>query len=454
MKTSAQQKASSLLSLVRVRLEIKRREMEAQHRQGLLAHQTPPPGQWRRWLLLAGRGAGKTQAGASWILDGARKGWRLGIIAPTFADIRDTCFEGPSGLIAVARLRGMHVEQYNRAMGEAWIDGALVKGYSADQPDRLRGPQNHRLWFDELAAMRYQTEAYDMAMMGLRLGDNPQACLTTTPRPTPLIKALLADPDTATTRAATYANPHLPEAFRVQILAKYEGTRLGRQELQGEILEDVEGALWTLSQIELLRVDKPPALIRIVVAVDPPATSKDGSAEAGIVVCGVDASARRYVLDDVSQRARPAEWGSIAVRAFDEHKADRIIYESNQGGEMVAQVLTAAAEDLFRQGKRPTKHIPLSSVYASRGKRARAEPVAALYEQGKVFHAGIFPQLEEQMTTWRATTGEPSPDRLDALVWGISSLSGSTDASGYMQSLGGGSMTSSLGQFSAYAQPF
>ena len=377
----------------------------------LLPHQTPPPGQWTRWLLIGGRGSGKTEGGAAWLLSFAKPGIRLFAIAPTFSDVRDTCFEGPSGLIAIARKLGLAVTNYNRSMAEATINGAIVKGYSGDQPDRLRGPQNHKMWIDELAAMPRAQEVFDMATMGCRLGENPQAVLTTTPRPTPIIKWLLADDLTVQTRASTFDNPHLPDTFKHQIMKKYQGTRLGRQELLGEILEDVEGALWTLGMIEALRVKEPPPMVRIVVAVDPPASSKSTGAEAGIVVCGIAANGHKYVLDDVSLRATPAEWGKQAVMAFDNHKADRLIIEVNQGGEMASQVLTSAAIELHRQGKRTSKHVPISTVYASRGKRARAEPIAALYEQGLIHHCGVFEALEEQMCTWVASSGQASPDR-------------------------------------------
>lgn len=405
---------------------------------------------------MAGRGSGKTEAGSSWLSACAEKGARLFIVAPTFSDVRDTCFEGPSGVLEVCRKRGMHITNYNRSMAEARINGAFIKGYSGDQPDRLRGPQCHKLWIDELAAMPRGQEVYDMAMMGLRLGQNPQALFTTTPRPTSLIKALISDSMTHVTRASTFDNPHLPEAFKSQILKKYEGTRLGRQELKGEILEDVEGALWTLARIEALRVLDHPALSRIVVAVDPPASFKDGSAEAGIIVAGVAQGGKKYILDDISARARPADWGALAVKAFDSHKADRIIIEVNQGGEMAKQVLISSAQDLHRQGKRMTSHIPISGVHASRGKKARAEPVAALYEQGLVHHVGIFERLEEQMCTWVAGAGEASPDRIDALVWAVSALGQSvSDSSGYAVSLGSSSGTVASGNaFSAYSTPF
>lgn len=378
----------------------------------LLRYQEPPAGHWRRWLLLAGRGAGKTLAGASYLLDAAAAGARLGVVAPTFADVRDVCFEGPSGLIAVARARGLAVEAYNRGMGEARIGGAVVKGYSADEPDRLRGPQHHRLWFDEVAAMRYGEATYDMAMLGLRLGDDPRAVLTTTPRPIPLVRALLADADTAVTRATTYDNPHLPEAFRQAITARYADTRLGAQELMAEILDDTPGALWTLAVIDAARVAAAPAsLARVVVGVDPKSGGDGGDGETGIVIAARGLDGRGYVLGDATTGAGPAGWAAAVVGAVAAFAADAVVAEANQGGAMVEHVLRTSPG-----GAR----LPLRLVHASRGKVARAEPVAGLYAQGRVSHVGALPALETQMTTY--VPGDRSPDRLDALVWALSEL--------------------------------
>lgn len=376
----------------------------------LLPHQQPPAGAWRRWLLLGGRGAGKTQAGAAWLLDGAAPGARLGVIAPTFADVRDVCFEGPSGLLAVARARGLAVEGYNRGMAEARVAGALIKGYSADQPDRLRGPQHHRLWFDELAAMRYGQDTYDMAMLGLRLGDDPRAVLTTTPRPTALVRALLADPDTAVTRATTYDNPHLPDAFRAGITARYADTRLGRQELMAEILEDVPGALWTLDVLDRTRVAVAPACERVVVGVDVKSGGDGEGGETGIVVAG-RAGTQGYTLGDYSTDGGPATWAAAVIRAYAAHQADAVVVERNQGGAMIAHVLRLTPGGT---------NLPIIEVWASRGKLTRAEPVANLWEQGRAHHVGAFALLEDQQRTY--VPGMPSPDRMDALVWAYTEL--------------------------------
>ena len=387
----------------------------ARPRIALAPHQTPPPGPWRRWLLLAGRGAGKTLAGASWLLDAVAPGVRMGIVAPTFADVRDVCFEGPSGLLAVARARGLSVAQYNRGMGEAVINGATIKGYSGDEPDRLRGPQHHRLWFDELAAMRRGQDAYDMAMMGLRLGDDPRAVLTTTPRPIPLLRLLLADPDTATTRATTFDNPHLPAAFREAVTTRYLGSRLGRQELEAEILDDAPGALWSRATLDAYRVAEAPAtLTRVVVGVDPKSGEAGSGSETGIVVAALGADRRGYVLDDRSLDGSPAQWARQAVAAYTLHRADRIVAEKNQGGAMVEHTLRSVGGD-----------VAVSLVTASRGKATRAEPIAALYEQGRVSHVGMLAALEDQLCTWEP--GGESPDRLDALVWALSELFPNTE---------------------------
>jgi phage terminase large subunit-like protein len=375
----------------------------------LLPHQAPPPGDWRGWLLLAGRGAGKTYAGAAWLLSRLQPGERIAIVAPTFGDARDTCMEGPSGLLALAREHGYTIDSYNRSMGEASINGAFLKLYSADQPDRLRGPQHHRIWFDELAAMRYLDTTLDMALMGLRLGTDPRWMATTTPRPLPRIKALLQDATVVHTRATTYDNPHLPAAFQTAILARYQGTTLGRQELNAELLDDVPGALWTRTTIEQHRVLQAPVLKRIFVGVDPSASS-DG-AETGIIVAGIGDDDHGYVLDDRSVQGSPAAWARAVIAAYHTHYADKIIAERNNGGEMVEQTIRSTDG-----GAR----LPIKTVWASRGKQTRAEPVSALYEQGRVHHVGAFGTLEDQLCSW--LPGMQSPDRLDALVWALSAL--------------------------------
>lgn len=372
--------------------------------------QLPPPGEWRTWLFMAGRGAGKTRAGAEWVLAQVRQGRKRGaLIAPTAADARDVMVEGASGLLAVANDAERPVYEASKRR-LTWPNGATATLFSADEPERLRGPQNEFIWADEIGAWRYAEAAWDMAMFGLRLGADPRACVTTTPRPTALVKRLLRHPATVVTRSTTYANrANLAPQFFTDIITQYEGTRLGRQELQGELLEDTPGALWTLSNLDEFRLVNAPQLKRVVVAVDPAATSGEESNETGIVVAGLSQDKHGYTLADASLRGTPMEWANAVVTAFDTWQADRVIVETNQGGEMVAATLRTV---------RP--NLPIREVRASRGKQTRAEPVAALYEQGRVHHVGVFKFLEDQLTTW--VPGADSPDRLDALVWAYTEL--------------------------------
>lgn len=373
-----------------------------------------PAGDWRTWLILAGRGWGKTRTGAEAVREWKEHYPRIGIIAPTFADGRDTCIEGEgSGLKAICPPG--EIVKWNRSMGELeFSNGARCKLFSSDEPERLRGPQHHKVWADELGAWRYPDATWDMAMFGLRLGDSPQAVVTTTPKPIRLIRELLKAASTHVTRGSTYDNrANLAAAFFDQIIGKYEGTRLGRQELMADVLDDTPGALWTWGQIDAARC-KPgvvPTLTRVVVAIDPAVTSTDESAETGIIACGLGTDGHGYVLDDKSGRYTPDGWGGRAVALLDAREGDRIIGEANNGGDMVEHVIRTVR-----------KNAPYRKVYASRGKRTRAEPVAALYEQGKIHHVGTFAVLEDQMTTWDAAANAASPDRMDALVWAMTDL--------------------------------
>ncbi len=378
--------------------------------------QLPPPGDWRVWLLLAGRGFGKTRTGAEYVRARveARTARRIALVGPTAADVRDVMVEGESGLLTIA-------PPWDRPLFEpskrrlTWKNDAVATLFSADEPERLRGPQHDCAWCDELAAWRYP-QAWDMLMFGLRLGDDPRAVVTTTPRPTGLIRALLADPKVVVTRGRTAANrAYLAQAFLDQIVRRYEGTRLGRQELDGEILDDMPGALWQRGMIEAARIGALPDLTRVVVAIDPAVSSGEAADETGIVVAGRDAGGHAYVLADISGRYAPAEWARAAITAYRTHGADRVVAEVNNGGEMVEATLRMV-----------DPNVPFGAVRASRGKVARAEPVAALYEQGRVHHLGAFPMLEDQMCSFtadfdRATAGY-SPDRVDALVWGLTEL--------------------------------
>jgi len=376
--------------------------------------QLPPPGDWRIWLILAGRGWGKTRTGAEWVRAQVRSGaaGRIALVAPTAGDARDVMVEGESGILSIgSEAERPHYEPSKRRL--TWPNGAIATLYSAEEPKRLRGPQHDAAWCDELAAWQYMQDTWDMLMFGLRLGDNPRAVVTTTPKPKALLKTLLKDPHTHATRGSTYDNlPNLAPQFADQIIQRYKGTRLGRQELFGELLEDVEGALWLRSWLDESRADNAPDLQRVVVAVDPAATSGPDSAETGIVVAGQGIDARWYVLADRSCRLSPDGWGRRAIAAFDEFQADRIVGEANNGGEMVEHVLRTIH-----------KTLPYQSVHASRGKIVRAEPIAALYEQGRVSHVGLFSELEDQLCSYTGERDESSPDRMDALVWALTELS-------------------------------
>jgi predicted phage terminase large subunit-like protein len=378
--------------------------------------QIPPLGDWRVWLLLAGRGFGKTRSGAEFVRWQVETGLarRVALIAPTAVDVRNVMVEGESGILAVCRSENQPC--YEPSLHRlTWSNGAVATTFSADEPNRLRGPQHDFAWCDELAAWRYPA-AWDMLMFGLRLGDDPRVVVTTTPRPIKLIRELLADPKVVTTRGRTIDNQaNLAPAFLDQIVSRYQGTRLGRQELDAELLEDVPGALWQRGIIEAARTAALPHLTRIVVAIDPAAASGEHADETGIIVAGRDNGGHGYVLADASGHYAPAEWARVAITAYTAHRADRIVAEVNNGGEMVEATLRMI-----------DPAVPFRAVRASRGKLARAEPVAALYEQGRLHHLGAFPRLEDQMCAFapdfdRAAAGY-SPDRVDALVWAVTEL--------------------------------
>lgn len=376
---------------------------------------------------MAGRGWGKTRTGAedvAWF-GLQHPGSRIAIVAPTYADARDTCVEGDSGLRAI--IPQACVDAWNRSLGEFILNnGTRYKLFAAEEPERLRGPQHHRAWCDELGAWRYP-ETWDQVLFGLRLGDRPQAVITTTPRPNPLMKSLVKKRGTVITRGSTFDNAaNLAESALTQLRERYEGTRLGRQELSAELLTDVPGALWTLEMLDSERVrmaDDGLSVIRngviitmdrIVVAVDPSGTKGDGGGDdIGIVVAGRGVDGRGYALGDFTCNLSPDGWGRRAVAAYHQFRADRIIGERNFGGAMVEFVVRTADKD-----------VAYKEVTASRGKSVRAEPISALYEQGKVSHAGAMPELEDQMVSMTASgyVGEGSPDRADALVWALTEL--------------------------------
>lgn len=386
-------------------------------------NQLPPPGRWQTWLIRAGRGFGKTRAGAEWVRAQIESGRckRMHLVAPTSADVRDTMVEGVSGILSVC-------PPWNRPVYEpskrrlTWPNGSVAILFSSEEPDRLRGPQCDGAWADELAAWK-RPETWDQLLFGLRLGENPQVCVTTTPRPTKIIKDLLVSPTTVETRGTTYENrDNLAPAFFERIVRQYEGTRLGRQEIEAVILDDNPGALWQRGTIERGRVTQPPVLTRIVVAIDPSGSSNEGAAEAGIVCAGKGVDGQGYVLSDRTLRGTPREWASEAVAEYHARQADRIVAEVNYGGEMVR--MTVQTID---------PAVPYKDVRASRGKQVRAEPIAALYEQNRVHHVGALPQLEDECCEWEP--GAPSPNRMDALVWALTELmldpAASDYASGY-----------------------
>lgn len=384
--------------------------------------QWPPAWNWQTFLLLSGRGYGKTRTGAEWVRlqveSGARK--RLALVARTSADIRDVIIEGQSGILATARPDFLpHYEPSKRRV--TWPNGAIATTYSADEPDLLRGPEHDGAYVDELASWRYLDETWQNLLLGLRLGDNPQVVVTTTPRPLPLLKKLVADPLTAVTRGSTYENLlNLAPTFKKTVLERYEGTRLGRQEIGGEILEDTPGALWNMEMIEKTRINnneqvqKPVDFVRVVVAIDPAVTAGEDSDDTGIVVVGKGRDGRGYVISDLTCHESPLGWANVALRAYDKYSADRIVAEVNNGGDMVETTIRTVRAN-----------VPYSKVHASRGKTKRAEPISSLYEQGKISHIGQFPQLEDQMCTYVPDDNtQKSPDRLDALVWGMTELFG------------------------------
>lgn len=375
--------------------------------------QATPPDGWRVWLILAGRGFGKTRTGAEFVREQVNSGRaaRIALVGATAADVRDTMIEGASGILSVfpPDQRPIYEPSKRRV---TFHNGAVAVAYSADKPDRLRGPNHDLAWADELAAWRYM-DAWDQLMLGLRIGDMPRAVVTTTPRPIPIIRRLAGDTTgkVHVTTGSTYENAgNLSPDFIAEMRRRYEGTRLGRQELNAQIIDDVDGALWNRDTIDADRVSTPPPFRRVVVAVDPAVTSGEESAETGIVVVGVDANGHGYVLDDRSLRASPNDWAAAAVAAYHTHRADVIVAEANQGGDLVSSLIRTVDQ-----------RVPIRLVRASRGKRTRAEPVAALYEQHKVHHVGFFAELEDQLCSWVPDVGS-SPDRLDALVWGFTEL--------------------------------
>ena len=377
--------------------------------------QLAPEGVWRIWLFMGGRGAGKTRAGAEWILEGVRKGAmrRVALVGATYADVRDVMIAGESGLLAQGRGEGVRYEPSKRQV--LWPGGAVARAFTAEEPDGLRGHQFDGAWCDEFCKWPEPQTTLDMLLMGLRIGDDPRAIVTTTPRNVPAFKALLAMEGVAVTRAGTFANAaNLAPAFLEQMRRQYGGTRLGRQELDAELIEDNESALWRREWIERGRVRDWPELRRVVVAVDPPVSTGPEADECGIVVAGISDVGEAYVLADRSVRGlTPLRWAKRAAETYEEFAADAILAEANQGGAMVGEVIRQAAPEAV-----------VRLVHARRDKRTRAAPAAALYERGLVHHAGSFPELEDQLCQYDGQSWKSgaSPDRLDALVWALADL--------------------------------
>ena len=390
---------------------------------GLFAHphQTPPAAAangkpWRTWLILGGRGAGKTRAGAEWVRAVARadRNARIALVGETEHDVRSVMVEGVSGLLSIHPAFEKPAWFPSRRRLE-WKNGAVAEMFSAENYESLRGPQFTAAWCDELAKWRHAEATFDMLQFGLRLGERPRQVITTTPRPIALIKKLVADPSTALTRAGTVANAfNLSPAFLEHVLTRYNGTRIGRQEIDGEIVDERADALWTRQGLESCRVAAAPELTRIVVAIDPPASAKKGADACGIVAAGRAADGTVYVIEDASiAGASPQGWASRAVALWRKLQADTLIAEVNQGGDMVSAVL-----------RKIDAEVPIIATRATRGKYHRAEPVSQLYEQGRVKHAGAFPALEDEMCDFGldGLSSGHSPDRLDALVWAVGAL--------------------------------
>lgn len=395
--------------------------------------QLPPNGDWYVWLILAGRGWGKTRTGAEFVRYRVERcnARRIGLIGQTAADVRDVIVEGESGILATA-------PKWNRPVYEpskrrlTWPNGAVATTYAGDSPDQLRGPQHDTVWCDELAKWRYAQECWDNMEMGLRLGSDPRAIVTTTPRPIPLLLALRGDPQTVrpTANLSTHLNrANVSQRFVDRVIQKYAGTRLGRQELDAEILEDTPGALWTRSGIEATRISvrELPELTRIVIGVDPSAGGVDG--ETGIVGAGKDANEHGYVLGDYTESGDPAAWAPAVIRAYIELHADAIVVETNNGGKMITHVIRQTSVEIggvLIMGR----NLPIVEVWASRGKHTRAEPISMLWavKQARGHYVGAFPELEDQCCTW--VPGEDSPDRMDAKVWAMTELFPNEEATG------------------------
>lgn len=406
----------------------KAEELRYNYRFWARPEQIPPEdGDWNVFLALAGRGWGKTWAGAQWCREQVKQGKRrIMAVAPTNADLERVLVKGESGFLAICwkgdkTHKGVHMgypEWSPTKRTLTWANGATVTFYSSEEPERLRGPQGDAAWLDELCAWNKDRETYDMLQFCLRLGKHPRIFITTTPKPTKLLREIIKNPKTLTVKGSTFDNSaNLADTYLEAVKAQYEGTRLGRQELFAEVLDEAAGALWNRTILEQCEVDvEDPVefaktLNRVVVAVDPAVSSNSESDMTGIVVAGIDINGVCYVLEDATDRLSPEGWAAKSIDLYHKYGADRIVYERNQGGDMVKYTFKTVDET-----------VPLKAVHASRGKFARAEPVAALYERNKVKHLRGLDNLETQMVTWEPLGSIGSPDRLDAMVWSITEL--------------------------------
>jgi len=390
-------------------------------------NQLPPDGDWNVWFLNCGRGFGKTWTGVQWVREQVKQGKkRIAAVAATNSDIERVMVKGESGFLSLCwkgdktyKGKEMGFPEWSPTKRTlSWANGAKVEFYSAEEPERLRGPQFEAAWGDEVAAWNKDQETWDMLQFCLRLGKHPRVCVTTTPKSTVLVRKLLKDPKTHVTTGSTFDNTNnLASTYLQAVRNQYEGTRLGRQELYAEVLTENEGALWTADMIDTCQITSSelPPLIRKVVAVDPAVSSNVESDNTGIVVAGICEQGKAYILGDYTFKGSPETWANKVVSLYHEFECSRIVYESNQGKDLIPSLFKTIDENL-----------PLKGVHASTAKIARAEPVSALYEQGKVFHVrdceAPLTELETQMTTYEPLGKHKSPDRYDAMVWALTDL--------------------------------